>query len=99
MKMIRYEVILVMVILFSCILLGAGDIAVYFGTVRNIQDNRMMLIMKNGSEKSVKLNNDTRVFASGRLVPYTRIKPNSHVQAAVNGDGLCLQLVVEEGPK
>jgi hypothetical protein len=45
------------------------------------------------------MNKDTKVFASGRIVPFTRIMPNSQVQAAVNGDGLCLQVVVEEGPK
>lgn len=99
MKLIRCEVILLLVVLLSFMLLGAGDITVYFGTVRITQDDRMTLMLKNGGEKTIKMNKDTRAFASGRIVPFTRIKPNSHVQAAVNDDGLCLQVVVEEGPK
>jgi len=99
MKLIRYEVLLLLVVLLSFLLLGAGNIAVYFGTVRTTQDGRMTLLLKNGSETTLKMNKDTRVFAAGRIVPFSRIKPNSQVQAAVNPDGLCLQVVVEEGPK
>ncbi len=99
MKRIRFEMIILMVVLLSFMLLGAGNIAVYFGTVRTIHDDRMTLLLKNGGERTIKMNKNTKAFASGRIVPFTRIKPNSHVQAAVNGDGLCLQIVVEEGPK
>ena len=99
MKLIRCEVILVPVVLLSFMLLGAGDIAVYFGTIRTTQDGTMTLMLKDGGEKTIRVNRDTKAFASGRIVPFTRIKPNSHVQAAVNGDGLCLQVVVEEVPK
>ena len=99
MKPIKCEVILLLVVLLSFILLGAGDITVYFGTIRTTQDGRMTLMLKNGGEKTIQMNKETKAFASGRIVPFTRIKPNSHVQVAVNDDGLCLQIVVEEGPK
>ena len=99
MKLIRCEVILLLVMLLSFMLLGTSDISVYFGTIRTTQDGKMTLMLKSGGEKTIKMNKDTKAFASGRIVPFTRIKPNSHVQAAVNGDGLCLQVVVEEGPK
>ena len=100
MKLIQSNMILLLVIMsLSCIVLGAGTITVYFGTIRATQGDRMTLMLKDGGEKTLKMNQDTKVFASGRTVPFTRIKPNSHVQAAVNGDGLCLQVVVEEGPK
>ena len=99
MKLIRYEVLLLLVMLLSFLLLGAGDIEVYFGTVRTSQDGKMTLMLKGGGETTLKMNKDTRVFAAGRTVPITRIKPNSKVQAAANSDGLCLQVVVEEGPK
>jgi len=99
MKLIRHEVLLLLVMLLSFMLLGAGNIAVYFGTVRTTQDGRMTLMLKGGGEKVLKMNKDTKVFAAGRNVPFTRIKPNSQVQAAVNPDGFCLQVVVEEGPK
>lgn len=98
MKLLRREMFLILLLL-SCMLLGAGDIAVYFGTIRTLHENRLTLMLKDGGEKSIKMNNETRAFVSGRIVPFTRIKPNSHVQAAVNGDGICLQIVVEEGPK
>lgn len=98
--LIRRKVILLLVMLLSFMLMGAGNIEVYFGTVRaTTKDGRMTLMLKNSGEKTVKMNKETKVFAGGRIVPSTRIKPNSHVQAAVNGDGLCLQVVVEEGPK
>ena len=99
MKLMRMYLFLMFVILSSFMLFGAGNIAVYFGTVRTTQDGKMTLMLKGGGEKTLKMNKDTKVFASGRTVPFTRIKPNSHVQAAVNGDGLCLQVVVEEVPK
>ncbi|MDA8413354.1 MAG: hypothetical protein M0023_06140 [Desulfobacteraceae bacterium] len=99
MKLRRYEVILLLIVLLSFMLLGAGSISVYFGTVRATQDGKLTMMLKGGSEKTLKMNKDTRVFAAGRLVPFTRIKPNSQVQAAADSDGLCLQVVVEEGPK
>lgn len=99
MKLIWCGMILLLAVLLSFMLVGAGDISVYFGTVRTTQDGRMTLMLKNGGEKNVRMNKETKVFTSGRIVPFTRIKPNSHVQAAVNSDGLCLQVVVEEGPK
>ena len=99
MKLIRCEIFLPLVVLLSFMVLGAGNIAVYFGTIRTVQDGRITLMLKNGGEKTIKMNKDTKAFASGRVVPFTRIKPNSLIQAAVNGDGLCLQIVVEEGPK
>lgn len=99
MKLIRHEVLLLLVMLLSFMLLGAGNIVVYFGTVRTTQDGKMTLMLKRGGEMILKMNKDTKVFASGRIVPFSRIMPNSQVQAAVNPDGLCLQVVVEEGPK
>lgn len=99
MKLFRREMFLLLILLLSCMLLGAGDIDVYFGTIRTLHENRLTLMLNDGREKNIKLNDETKAFVSGRIVPFTRIKPNSHVQAAVNGDGICLQIVVEEGPK
>ena len=99
MKLIRYEVLLLVVLIVSFMLMGAGSVAVYFGTIRTTQDGKMTLLLKGGGEKTLRMNKETKVFASGRIVPFTRIKPNSQVQAVANDDGLCLQVVVEEGPK
>ena len=99
MRLLRNEVFLLLIVFLSLMLLGAGNIAVYFGTVRSSQDGKLILLLKNGGERTLKMNRDTKVLAAGRIVPFTRIKPNSVVQAAVDFDGVCLQVVVEEGPK
>ncbi len=84
-------------ILFS--LLPASLATVYNGIVKSIKGADMVLMQKGGAESSVQLTKDTRVFASGKIVPYSRIKPNSIVQVSIASDGRCLQVVVEEGPK
>lgn len=89
----------IVAILVVGMLLGASEVNVYFGRVRDTQGDKMILLLKGGGEKSIRLNKDTIAFSTGRQVPYTRIKNNSDVQAAVNSDGLCLQIVVEEAPK
>lgn len=79
--------------------LWASVATVYNGIVKSIKGPDMVLLQGGGAEKSVRLTKETRVFASGKVVPYSRIKPNSIVQVAITDDGRCLQVVVEEGPK
>ncbi len=90
---------LVVGVLLSILCMGAGSVTVLHGMVRTIKGSDMVVMLKNGSERTVKLSKDTRVFLSGDLSPYRLIKPNSKVEVAVNSDGKCLQVVVQEGPK
>lgn len=71
----------------------------YYGMVKSVRGVDLVIIQKDGHEKSMKLSKETRVFASGRVVPYTRLKPNSVVRVAVIDGSKCIQVVVEEGPK
>jgi hypothetical protein len=81
------------------VLLGAGKVSVYFGTVRSIDAEKITLLAKNGSEKKLRINSSTRSFVSGKLLPATAIMPHSRVQIAVDDQDVCLQIVVEEVPK
>jgi len=81
------------------LLLGAGDVHVYFGTVQACTPDKISIVQKDGGEKSFKVNGATRVFVTGRLLPVTRIRPNTRVQVAVDRHDVALQIVVEEAPK
>jgi len=99
MKTYLHWFVKLVVLVVPVFLLGAGDITVYFGTVRSVRADKVTVLLKDGSEKSCKVTDKTRSFVSGRLLPVTRIRPNSHVQIAVDGQDVCRQIVVEEAPK
>jgi hypothetical protein len=81
------------------LLVGFGNVTVLKGIVLSIAPGKITVIQKNGSQLNLKINTQTQTFVSGRPLPATRIKPNSHVQIAVDRDDVCLQIVVEEAPK
>jgi len=99
MRILRLFFVVVIMALGSFFVMGAGNVTVFNGMIRTIKGSEMILILKNGSEKHIKLNNDTRVFIGMERSPFSFIKPNSKVEVAVNSDGKCLQVVVQEGPK
>lgn len=78
---------------------GFGDVNVYQGIVSKISPNGITILTKSGGQRTFKIDTQTKTFVSGRVLPATRIKPNSHVEVAVNSDDVCLQIVVQEGPK
>jgi len=80
-------------------LTGFGNVSVYQGSVRAIGADSITILNNNGTQQKFIVNNLTRTFVSGKILPVTRIKPNSHVQIAVDGNDVCLQIVVEEVPK
>lgn len=80
-------------------LTGFGEVAVYKGIVSSIRPSAITIIQKNGGQKTFKINDKTVSFVSGKHLPARRIKPNSHVEIAVDRNNVCLQIVVEEAPK
>ena len=99
MKILKVIFITVVMALAALIVMGAGNVTVFNGMIRTIKGSEMVLILKNGSEKQVRLNKDTRVLIGRERSPFSFIKPNSKAEVAVNSDGKCLQVVVQEGPK
>lgn len=99
MKRKRNALVALLGLLSLPVLLGAGNATVYFGTVRSIDASKITILNKNGSERVLKINAGTRSFVSGRSLPATYIKPHSQVQVAVDGNDVCLQIVVDEVPK
>ena len=99
MRIFRLSCIMVIVALASLFAMGAGSVTVFSGMIRTIKGSEMVLILKNGSEKQVRLNKDTRVLIGNERSPSSFIKPNSKVEVAVNSEGKCVQVVVYEVPK
>lgn len=71
----------------------------YHGMIKSIRGTELVLMTRDGHEKTVRLSKETRVFVGGRVSPSNRILPNSIVRIAVIDGSRCLQVVVEEGPK
>ena len=99
MRALKFIFITVVMALGALFVMGAGNVTVFNGMIRAIKGPEIVLILKNGSEKHIKLNKDTRVLIGRERSPFSFIKPNSKVEVVVNSDGKCLQVVVQEGPK
>ncbi|NTV49685.1 MAG: hypothetical protein HGB32_02560 [Geobacteraceae bacterium] len=99
MRILRLLFVVVVMALSSSFVMGAGSVNVFNGMIRNIKGPDMVVILKNGSEKQLKIDKDTRIFIGSERSPYSFIKPNSMVEVSINSDGKCLQVVVQEGPK
>ena len=81
------------------LLMGAGNSDVYLGIVRSVKADRIVILQKNGVEKTFKISAATRSFVSGKLLSVKHLKRNSAVQIAVDDQDVCLQIVADEVPK
>jgi hypothetical protein len=83
----------------ALLLLGAGQITTYFGLVRAVDAHSITFFQRNSAEKTLPVAAGLKAMASGKPVPLTSVKPNSRVQLAVDEQGTCVRVVVEEVPR
>jgi hypothetical protein len=71
----------------------------YSGTIRSVNDGKLVLVGDRGYERSLRVTKETICFINGRETKCSKIHPESKARIDVLENGICYRIVIDQAPQ